>query len=374
MTRKKSQFKGTSNEAPSEHISSDEALRRGLIFVTNPIPKVFEEGVKLRNKKGHGTKSFAKAKTFNVLLPGSRERKTFKFDPKAKTIKQKKNQVAELIASTWVKKFPAAWRIKKKAKEIAVTLKSKRLTKTTTKKLKKQAATLKRTAKEKEKKAKVIIKNQLKIEKEKQKLQAYNRVEKQELKALEKEQARIENEALKKAGPNGVPQLALKKLVSAAVYTEDMLLGRPLKRKIDGKVGIPDYEGIVMKITKMNVLLDDKSKVRVKHDSRHASANLMREYFMKDATKFFTEFRNRSENAYILRVMTEHKIHGQKSKDVSAVGIPRSKFYNLAQLRDKMTQLFDYFVKKYDQYLGRDAIEEIYISGFSMEVVENSVN
>jgi hypothetical protein len=224
------------------------------------------------------------------------------------------------------------------------------------------------------------------------------RAEKREIQEVEDAQEEaLEEEDLDPKAP-GVPKLS--RLVAVRDEEVKLVLGRDVYAKQkhkDSRVGVPDFQNRQMVLRKMHVDFDSRRPVEIFSWEARATALSLREYFRPYAEKFMDEMRGRSEEAYILRVKTLNRIAGESQGRNEGIGTERFRVSRQlppgqeAALRDrypglskaeilrrvqheqlgiKLADLFDYFVERYENYLGRRLVESLAVTGFSMEVVE----
>jgi|WetSurMetagenome_2_1015567.scaffolds.fasta_scaffold47618_2 hypothetical protein len=166
-------------------------------------------------------------------------------------------------------------------------------------------------------------------------------------------------------------------------------------KKETARTGIDTYKQKKIKISKLHVDFDQDTPVTIFQSAAKDTALTLREYFRKPAEDFLDEMRNKSENTYILRVKTKNWLAGDIVRD-QGIGTERFKIwtklpeneaaalrlehkgmtddeilrlYQKKQINREIDEMFNYFLDRYEHYLGRKMIEGLAVTGFTMEVV-----
>lgn len=299
----------------------------------------------------------AQATAFEILLPGKRKKSRIEIPAKyLKSIKLKKYFVAEILVLH--SKLQAEAASKRAAQRIQAAIRAKK--KKPTQALKKQRKKLK---------------------------------EKQKEALIEEELMEDRDEKLPPFTP------PIDKIVSVSTQKTKYVMGRNVEerqKRDDSFVGTNKYNGKFFEVEKLNVDFDKNKPVEIFQDHAKVAAVSLREYFRPYAEKFLDEQRGKSEEAFIMRVKTANRISGEKP---SREGIGTARFQvrrtiskeqlkhykkqypgmskdeilreiQLGNLSRELEQLFDYFVERYETYLGKRIIESMAVTGFSMEVVK----
>lgn len=192
---------------------------------------------------------------------------------------------------------------------------------------------------------------------------------------------------------------AIEKKRSVTYQSEKFLTSRTVhtdQKHKNSRTGIDRYQKTKFEIAKVKVAMEP---TEVHYFNAKPSAVALREYFRPHAEKFFDQQRKQSDNAYIMRVMTQNKLEGHPSKaegigterfiireslsnaqyrDLKAEypGLTRDQILREEQLKDisdRLKDLFEYFLERYQDYLSKKVISSVAVTGFTMEVVKGVI-
>jgi len=161
------------------------------------------------------------------------------------------------------------------------------------------------------------------------------------------------------------------------VIQEKPVVGKSYERRMEqeGRIGTMEYSGRQMELEKLILTFDKPIPIRL--DSRKEQIDQLYEKLRPIAHKFVQSQQGVSEENFIFRIRTQHKISGQQIND-QGIGTERIELSDpSAQHIDNWLYngedgLFDYFDQKYREYLSRAAFDTFTVQGFSIEVVKKA--
>lgn len=326
-------------------------------ILPNPV-EIGGIAVRFRNKKGAYALP-SQAAFFELKLPGQRKVSRFPLPKELKKVFEKKAYITAFLQAFFDQhRKKEAKKRKKKVKE----------------KLKKKSSRLSKKEKQKRKKIKKEVIEEL----------------------LEEPEIPLETKKRKKKLLEKT--LPIEKIV-AVESREPIRLrtGKPVKAKRpDSRTGTEDFVDQTMDLVKLHV--DLKKPIGISTFTAPEQLTGLRKFFESYAERFMLDmYKKKTEEAYILRVKTLNKVVGFPLRE-QGIGTERWRMkrnfspddlkslkerYPHLKTRDalirqgkieilkaQMEDLFNYFMNRYETYLGKQMVEEIKIRGFSMEVVE----
>jgi hypothetical protein len=167
-------------------------------------------------------------------------------------------------------------------------------------------------------------------------------------------------------------------------------------RHADSREGPQEFKKRELHIIKKKVEFDPSNPVELYSFNAKATAISMREFLTPHAIKFLDEMRNDTENAYIFRVETRNRVEGEAptregigterfrvrdhipKRDLAQYkkqypGMTQDQILRELQIQDltsEMGELFTYFIERYQDYLSKQVVSSMAVTGFSMEVVK----